>query len=288
MRVLIVGKRSYIGSRIKSHLESSGHRVFEADAENGEWETADYSSFDSVVHVAAIVHQNAKNADEAVFEKVNTQLPVSVAKLAKNSSVSQFVFISTMAVYGKNKSLKKAETVIDRGTFEAAREGYGGSKLKAEKQLKALEDDSFRVAVVRPPNVYGPGCRGNYIPLFGKLSLKLPICPYAFSDIRQSMLYIDNLSELIRLTVEQKTGGVYHPQDDEAPDAARLIGLIRSCYGKKTVYSKFLGFFVKLLGWLPVIKKIYGGIQYDYSLSACFENKYQIVSFEDGIKSVYK
>lgn len=122
-----------------------------------------------------------------------------------------------MGVYGKEKTLKKAESIIRKDTCEAATGGYGGSKLRAERILKTLETEGFRVAVVRPPNVYGPGCRGNYIPLFKKLALSLPVCPYAYPEIKQSMLYIDNLSELIRLIICQREGGLFLPQDNMAP-----------------------------------------------------------------------
>lgn len=288
MRVLIIGKRSYIGSNLKSHLEKHGCLADEADAENDEWKTVDYSAYDSVVHVAAIVHQNAKSADEALFNRVNTELPVEAARLAKSGGVPQFVFLSTMGVYGKEKTLKESDSVIDDSTPATAKSGYGGSKRKAEKLLKTLETGSFKVAVVRPPNVYGPGCKGNYIPLFKKLALLSWIFPFAFSSIRQSMIYIDNLCELIRLIIEKKAGGLYLPQDDCAPSAVCLIRSIRDIFGKKTRYSKALGAVVRLCGGIQIVKKIYGGIQYDYSASGCFDNKYQIVSFTDGLYATYK
>ena len=288
MRVLIIGKRSYIGENIKRHLEKHGFFADEVDAENDEWKTVDYSAYDSVVHVAAIVHQNAKTADEALFNRVNTELPVEVAKRAKSGGVSQFVFLSTMGVYGKNKSLKESDVIINAGTPENETSGYGGSKLRAEKILKTLETGSFKVAVVRPPNVYGPGCKGNYIPLFKKLALLSWVFPFAFSDICQSMIYIDNLCELIRLIIEKKVGGLYLPQDDCAPSTVYLVHQIREIFGKKTHDSRVLGAAVRLFGGLQIVKKIYGGIQYDYSVSGCFDNKYQIVSFTDGLYATYK
>ena len=288
MRVLIIGKRSYIGSNLKSHLEKHGCLADEADAENDEWKTVDYSAYDSVVHVAAIVHQNAKSADEALFNRVNTELPVEAARLAKSQGVPQFVFLSTMGVYGKEKTLKESDSVIDDSTPATAKSGYGGSKRKAENLLKTLETESFKVAVVRPPNVYGPGCKGNYIPLFKKLSLLSWIFPFAFSSIRQSMIYIDNLCELIRLIIENQTGGLYLPQDDCAPSTVYLVHQIREIFGKKTHDSRVLGAVVRLFGGLQIVKKIYGGIRYDDSVSGCFDNKYQIVSFTDGLYATYK
>lgn len=287
MKVLITGKGSYIGEHIKLHLESSGYRVDEADTMGDEWKNINYAQYDSVVHVAAIVHDDAKSASEDLFRKVNTELPVSIAKLAKARGVKQFVFLSTMGVYGKGKSLSIKDSVIDENTPLNAVGAYGGSKLEAERQLKELDDESFKVAVVRPPNVYGPGCRGNYIPLFKKLALKLFICPYAFADIRQSMLYIDNLSELIKLIVEYRAGGTFMPQDDVTPNAVEIVRTIRSIYDKKTMCSKLMGAFVKLFKKASVVSKIYGGIQYDKSISDCFDIRYQIVSFNEGMKRTY-
>ena len=227
MRILITGKGSFIGTHIKACFESFGYEADEADTLGNEWQEIDYSRYDSVVHVAAIVHQQAKDASEDLFRKVNTELPVKIARMAKENGVSQFIFLSTMGVYG-----------IGYVSPEAAVGGYGGSKLEAEKQLRLLDDESFKVAIVRPPNIYGPGCQGNYIPLFKKLALSLFVCPYAFAEIRQSMLYIDNLSELIRLITENRTSGVYLPQDDTAPNAVEMIRLIRKIHGKKTHESK--------------------------------------------------
>ena len=288
MKVLITGKGSYIGMRIKLHLESFGHTVDEVDTMNNQWRKINLSQYDSIVHVAAIVHNDAKDASEELFKKVNTDLPVSIAKTAKENGVRQFVFMSTMGVFGKVKSLSSEESIVTKDTIPNAVGGYGGSKLEAEKQLKKLESDTFRVAIVRPPNVYGPGCKGNYIPLFKKLALKLFICPYAYDDIKQSMLYVDNLSELVRLIVEKNADGVYMPQDDFIPNTVDIIRIIRIIYGKKTHYSKLLGFFVKVLHKLPLINKIYGGIQYEESLSNCFDNQYQIVSFVRGMGLTYE
>lgn len=287
MKVLITGKGSYIGEHIKSHLESFGYIVDEVDTMNDQWKVIDYSQYGSIVHVAAIVHSDAKDASEELFKKVNTDLPVSIAKTAKKNGVKQFIFMSTMGVFGKGKSLHKEDSVVTKDTIPNAVGGYGGSKLKAEKQLKNLESDTFRVAIVRPPNVYGRDCKGNYIPLFKKLALKLLICPYAYTNIRQSMLFIDNLSELVRLIIDNYSDSIYMPQDDCIPNTVEIIRIIRSVYGKKTHDSKLLGCFVKAFQNLSLINKIYGGIQYEESLSNCFDNRYQIVSFVRGMGLTY-
>ena len=74
-----------------------------------------------------------------------------------------------------------------------------------------------------------------------KLSDAMFICPYAYAETRQSMLYIDNLSELIKLIIENSSSGVFMPQDDVAPNMVELVASIRAISGKKTRYSKLLG-----------------------------------------------
>lgn len=288
MHILVIGKNSYIGSRIKTHLEACGHTATEVDAITDEWKTADYAGADAVVHVAAIVHNDAKTASEELFRWVNTDLPVAVATLAKQAGVKQFIFLSTMAVFGAEKTLSEDTFTVRADTALTPVTLYGKTKLAAEQQLAALSDDNFTLSVVRPPNVYGPGCRGNYIYLLKKLSKLLWLCPKCYTTIRQSMLYIDNLSELIRLIAESRAGGVFLPQDDLAPNTVELICAIRSVAGKKTHPMGFLGLCVRLFGRLGIVNKIYGGVCYREADSLCFDGRYRIVSFAEGMENTYR
>lgn len=288
MRVLIVGKDSYIGEHIRDCLISNGHEVYEIDTLTDEWKDFDYSKYDSIVHVAAIVHDDAKNASEALFKKVNKELPFSIASKAKESGVKQYVFLSTMAVFGLDKSLSEKNSIIDKSIPINPTNLYGSSKYEAEKKLKSIEDESFKVAIVRPPNVYGPGCKGNYISGFKKLADMMFICPVAYTNIHQSMLYIDNLSELIKLVIVNNSNGVFHPQDDYAPNTVEMIELIRTANGRKTRESKFFGKLVKPFGKLSLVKKIYGGIKYADEMSNIFEKKYRIIDFKKGLEITIK
>lgn len=286
MKILIAGKDSYIGKHIRDFLTSYNHQASELDTLDDSWKTFDYSSFDAIVHVAAIVHESAKTASEELFKKVNTDLPYNIAVLAKKAGVKSFVFLSTMAVYGCDKRLPKGN-VIDENTELKPTTLYGKSKLEAEKMLLTLADDSFKVAFVRPPNVYGKDCPGNYMNIFKKIALKLPVFPYAYNYARQSMLYIDNLSNLVRLIIENSAGGIFHPQDDFIPSTNDLVEAILSAFNKKSHNSKFLGFFVKIFSFVGVVNKLYGGVSYENTLSDFFDNEYQIVSFQKGIYETF-
>ncbi len=284
MNILITGKNSYIGEHIKSYLESFKNTVDEVDTLTDDWKKIDYSKYDSIVHVAAIVHDNAQKSSEELFKRVNTELPFSIAYLAKEQGVKQFIFLSTMGVFGLGKALSEDDSVVNKNTPIHPTSLYGSSKYEAEKKLESIEDDSFSVVIVRPPNVYGPGCKGNYISGFSKLANMMFVCPDAYTSIHQSMIYIDNLSECIRLLILNNSSGVFHPQDDRTPNTVEMIELIRAANGKKTRKSKFLGKLVKTFSKLSVVKKIYGGIKYSDGMSDVFEKKYQIVEFNKGLE----
>lgn len=286
MKILITGKDSYIGTHIRDFLTNYNHQISELNTLDDSWKTFDYSSFDAIVHVAAIVHESAKTASEELFKKVNTDLPYNIAVLAKKAGVKSFVFMSTMAVYGGDKKLPKGN-IIGENTELKPTTLYGKSKLEAEKMLSALSDDSFKVAFVRPPNVYGKDCPGNYMNIFKKIALKLPAFPYAYNDARQSMLYIDNLSNLVRLIVENSVDGIFHPQDDFIPSTNDLVESVSYALNKTPRTSKFLGFFVKTFSFMDVVNKLYGGVSYEYSFSNCFDYEYQIVSFQKGIQETF-
>ena len=280
-KILIIGKNSYIGTNVKLWLEKSGHLVDELDAHNENWDQVNFGEFDSVIQVAAIVHR--KDVDDwDLYKKINVDLPVKVATCAKKQGVHQFVFLSTMAVYGKDKNLPNS-SVIDSNTEKHPTSLYGKSKNIAEEKLKELESKDFKVAIVRPPNVYGPNCKGNYITNFKKLTKKISIFPEIFLNSRQSMLYIDNLSELIRLIIEKNVGGYFMPQDDEIVNTCELISYISSAMNKKILFSKLMGNFIIPFSKCTVVNKVYGGVNYNRELSSSSVGEYNVVTLKEGI-----
>ena len=281
MKILIIGKNSYIGNHIDKWMTKYGHKAIQLDVLNDSWKQFDYSSFDSIVHVAGIVHQ-PKCQDWELYKRVNADMPVAIAKMAKEQGVKQYVFFSTMGVYGVGKKLKP--NIIDENTPLNASGMYSRSKLMAEEGLKKLEDDNFNIACIRPPSVYGKNCKGGYITGFTSIVRKLPILPLAYEQTKQSFIYIDNLTELVRLIIEKIMSGVFCPQDDKAVNAIHLLETIAKGIGRSYYKSKCLGLFVKIISFLPIVKKAYGGIEYSNSLSTIEGLNYVIVPFEEGMK----
>ena len=281
MKILIIGKNSYIGSHVDKWLTGYGYQVQQLDVLTDEWKTFDCSPFDTIVHVAGIVHQ-PDCKDWELYKRVNADMPIAIAQMAKKQGVKQYVFFSTMGVYGMGKRLKP--TVIDKETPLLAKDMYGKSKLMAEEGLMQLQDETFNVAFVRPPSVYGKGCRGGYITGFTSIARKLPVIPKAYENVKQSFIYIDNLSELVRLIIEKNLKGVFCPQDDKAVSANVLLESISKGIGKRYRESRLLGYFVRLFHFIPLVNKAYGGIEYAKTLSTIEGLNYVVVPFNEGIR----
>ena len=159
---------------------------------------------------------------------------------------------------------------------------YGDSKLQGDLGLQELEDDSFIVAHMRPPFVYGKGCSGNYNRI-SKIAKKTPVFP-DFNN-KKSMIYIDNLCEFIRLVIDAEIGGFLTPQNKELVSTADLVREISTVNGKKI-------WFTKMLNWaLPIgnkltrqIRRAFADDCYLLNLSDYFDFKYCVVDFKESVR----
>lgn len=287
MNICIIGKNSYIGNHLDEWLSARGYDIYQLDVLAENWEEHDYSIYDVIIHVAGIVHR-PDCQDSELYTRVNTDMPIYIADKFKKSRASKsvFVFLSTMAVFGVTKRLGK--NVIHEDTPTSPIGLYGKSKLSAEKGLLPLQDDNFDVIIVRPPNVYGKGCRGGYIKGFERVVKKLPMIPRAFTNVKQSVIYIDNLCEFICLVIEHKRTGVFMPQDNRAVSAVDICTTIAKGLGKKPRTSALLGLFVRLFSFIPLIQKAYGGVEYDMKLSQIDGLNYICVPFEEAMVRTIK
>lgn len=281
MKILIIGKNSYIGNHIDDWLTSYDHQVTQLDVLTEEWKTYDYRSFDAIIHVAGIVHR-PDCKDWVLYKRVNTDMPLAIATMAKQQGVKQYVYFSTMGVYQAAKSLSGC--IIDEHTPIKSESFYGRSKLMAEEELAKLQDETYDIAFVRPPSVYGKGCRGGYVKGFASIARLLPVIPRAYGKARQSFIYIDNLCECVRIIIENNYRGVFCPQDDEIPNANELLQTISEGMGKRYNDSRLLGVCLRFISFIPIVKKAYGGISYSRQLSEIKGHNYIVVPFKDGMK----
>ena len=273
-KILITGANSYVGTSLERWLCQwpEDYRVDTVDMVDGSWRERSFQGYDAVFHVAAIVHQEERKNDPAqleLFDRVNHRLAVETARKAKAEGVGQFVFMSSASVYGLTAPMGRTVTVT-RNTPLKPVDNYGISKLRAEEDLRLLAGEDFCLTIVRPPMVYGKGCKGNY-PVMARLARKLPLFPKV--DNRRSMLYIDNLCELVRLLVEDRAEGVFCPHNDEYVNTSDMVSLIAHANGRSILLVGGFGWALKLLGRVtPMVDKAFGSLCYDDDISAYPKN----------------
>ena len=265
-RVLITGAGSYVGGKVRERLESEPEKfqVEELDVQDPSWKDYDFSGYDCVYHVAGIAHVSTDPSMEPLYMAVNRDLTIEVGKKAKTAGVPQLIFMSSAIVYGDSdpcdvfRPITK-ETPVNPSNF------YGLSKVEAEIGLMELCDSTFRVAILRCPMIYGPGCKGNF-PKLAKLARIMPVFP----DIenRRSMLYVGNLAELVAKLVELGNGGLHLPQNAEWSSTPQLVKALAEAQGKKIALVKLVNPAVKLLfGKTNAFVKAVGNLYYDQSSS---------------------
>ena len=282
-RVLITGAGSFVGTNIEKWLlrVPGEFEVDTVDTMNDAWKQVDYTKYDSVFHVAGIAHVDPKPEMAPLYYKVNRDLAIEVAKWAKEHGVKQFIYMSSGIVYHASKSLKGSVKTLE--TVPQPNDFYGDSKLQAEKGLWELECDSFKVCILRPPMIYGPGNKGN-LPRLGWLATKLPVFP-AWHN-KRSMLYVGNLAEFVRQIILREMTGTFFPQNAELADTVEIVRHFAAEHGHRIWISRIFNPLVWLGSFfLPAIPKMFADSYYVPEMSK-YDFDYQIVSFEESLKGL--
>lgn len=265
-RVLITGSGSYVGGWVKRRLEEEPEKfeVEEVSVRGGAWRSLDFSRFDSVFHVAGIAHVSADPKMEPEYMRVNRDLAVEVGERAKAAGAGQFVFMSSAIVYGEAAPAGSGVGITPETPPEPSN-FYGRSKLEAEEGLRALGSPAFKVAVLRCPMVYGPGCKGNF-PLLASLSRRSLVFPKVGN--RRSAVYVGNLAELVALLVLDGGGGLFWPQDGEYLETGGIVRALGEAQGRSVRLTGALAPLARLASrHTSVGRKAFGDLWYD--LGAC-------------------
>lgn len=276
--VLILGKGSYIGESIYKWLNnySTLYKVDIVSTMNYEWKQVDFSLYETVIDLAGIAHINNITEDmKPLFYSVNRDLTIEIGKYAKEHGVKHLIYFSSMNVYGDF-----CPNITERDV-EKPTSFYGDSKYQGDLGLYELEDDTFVVAHVRPPFVYGKGCKGNYNTI-SKIARKTPVFPTISNN--KSMIYIDNLCEFIRLVIDSRLGGILTPQNKELVSTSMLVKEIAKVNNHKVWFISIFNPIIRFLRkYNRTIQRAFGDDSYYLSISNYFENKYCVVDFKSSV-----
>lgn len=285
-RILITGANSYIGTSFEKYIKENYPEQYEIDTVDmidGSWRDKSFEGYDSVFHVAGIAHSDSgkiSTEKEKLYYSVNTDLTIETAKKAKADGAKQFIFMSSAIVYGDSAPIGK-DKLITKDTPVSPANCYGDSKVQAENGIRSLNDETFKVVILRPPMIYGKGSKGNY-PLLSKIAQKTPIFPYVKNE--RSMLYIENLCEFVRLMIENEERGIFWPQNAEYSNTSELVKMIAEAYGKRMRLVKGFGWSLKLISHVtPVVNKAFGSLRYDMGMSE-YMQEYRNINLADTIR----
>lgn len=254
-RVLITGANSYIGDSTRDYLmlEPDRYSVDVKDTIGWEPNTADFEDYDVVFNVAGIAHIKETDENRHLYYDVNRDLVVKIAKAAKDGGVKQFILLSTMSVYGLTVGH------ITKSSHTNPVNAYGKSKLEADEYISKLSDEQFRFACLRPPMVYGKGCKGNYQKL-RKLAMRCLVFPDYKNQ--RSMIYIGNLCEFIKCCIEEEKAGIFFPQNGDYVNTSQMVELVAKAHGKKVILTKLFNWIIAASS-TKLMKKVFGNLTYE-------------------------
>ena len=279
MKLLLTGSSGFIGSYFQSHY-GDRYEIETFSFIKDDLESLDLTHIDTVIHLSALVHQMGGAAKEE-YARVNVDNTLALAQKAKQSGVKQFIFMSSVKVYGEESDVPYTET-----TKCEPIDDYGKSKLEAENLLRDMSDENFIVSILRTPIVYGKGVKANILNLV-KLVDKVPVLPFGSISNRRSMVYIGNLCDMIEKLCECKMNGTFLAGDDQPVSTSELIEIIAKVRNRKVVLLN-IPLFPQLLKTVKpsFYKRLYESLEVDNGWSKeilNFENK---TSTEEGIEKM--
>jgi UDP-glucose 4-epimerase len=274
--ILITGASGFIGQYFVQNYDDK-YTIKKFSFLNDDFDLLELEGIDTIIHLSALVHQMG-GAHKEEYEKVNVIQTMALAEKAKECGVQQFIFMSTVKVYGEETDIQYNEE-----SPCLPQDAYGESKLKAEQILQKMSNGNFMVSIIRTPIVYGAGVKANIKNLI-KLVDKVPILPFGDIDNKRSMLYVGNLAHLIDELIRQEKRGIFLASDDECYSTRELILLISRVLNKKRYLIK-VPFFKKILKSLKptFYKRLYESLEVDNNKSKHNLNLHNIYSTKEGL-----
>lgn len=264
-RILVTGANGFVGRALSRALLVDGHAVTGLVRRSGgcidgvsEWcfdgrdfaglADANWPELDCVVHLAARVHVMSDTAadPDAAFRAANVDGALRVADAARRHGVRRFVLVSSV------KAITESDegTPLSEATQARPADPYGRSKHDAELALRKFGDESgLDVVIVRPPLVYGPEVRANFLRMLDIVSRGVPL-PFGSITARRSVVYLDNLADaLLCCAIDSRAAhGCFHVADDDAPTVAELLRMVAAALGRPARLLSFPEAWLRMLG----------------------------------------
>ncbi|MGL5054416.1 MAG: NAD-dependent epimerase/dehydratase family protein [Fusobacteriaceae bacterium] len=259
--LMITGASGFIGSNFIERYQEE-YSIIPIDLIKERPEDLNYKGVDCILHLAALVHQ-MKGAPREKYFEVNTELTRRIAESAKKSGVKHFVFYSTVAVYGTHGYFDH-EKILSVNSPTNPKTPYAESKLEAEKILLNMKDNNFKVAILRPPMVYGDNCPGNMKKL-EKLVDIFPILPFGNDENKRSMVQVQRLLNITDKIIKNRIEIVSIPQDEKNASIKEIVENIANKKNKKIKLVRIPIFILKIFHKIKpsIFESLYGSLSFE-------------------------
>jgi len=245
--VLVTGASGFVGTVLCTRLVERGYRITRAlrsaaqpradstiactdivvgdIAAEAPWERA-LREVDAVVHLAARTHVMHETADDplALYRLTNVDGTRRLAQSAVRAGVQRFIFLSSVKVNCETTQ----GTPLNEAHLPKPDDAYGVSKLEAEHTVcESASGTQMQYVILRPPLLYGPGVKGNFLRLMRAVDRGIPL-PLASIANRRSLLNVDNLVDAIIVSLEHPAAGgqLYLLADDLGVSTPSLVRAI--------------------------------------------------------------
>ena len=252
MKVAVTGASGFIGRTLVTTLQAAGHEP-----------AADLHGADALVHLAAIAHR--RGVDERELRRVNVGLAADAGRAAAAAGVPM-IFMSSVKVHGET-----SEAPLRESSPLAPPDAYARSKVEAEESLRSIE--GLQLTVLRPPLVYGPAVKANFLALLRAVALGLPL-PLAGINNRRSLIYVGNLCDAV-VSCLKISGKTYLVSDGSAVSTPQLCTALGKALGRPARLFRF-----------PMIpsRALAGSLEIDDSLIREDLGWKPPYSFEEGLR----
>jgi UDP-glucose 4-epimerase len=258
MKILLVGAHSYIAKRLFKYLKFNTNFTIEMTSlrYNFDEKKVNLNNFDVCILLGGLVHKNERITSYKEYFNANVLLPERLATICRDQGVKHFIFLSSMAVFGK-------VPMIDIHSIPKPSTKYGKSKLEAELRIKKiLFQTKTKLTIVRPPVVFGKFAKGNPN-LLEKISKHLSILPK--NKNFKSVIFINILLLHIYEVILVLHSELTHPQMNHLFSFQELIILLRLRKHRSTYQTVLLNLIFKILSLIGIVKKATQSKYYDFS-----------------------
>lgn len=285
MSLMVVGSDSFIAQALMRRCNAASVRGISRTVARTPREVVvsdlstisekEFRDVDVVVNFAAIVHR-PDIRDPSIYDQVNHELAVLNARKAREAGVRLFIQMSTIAVYGEAAS-------ISVHTPYAPRTPYGSSKLRADQELCQMQDDRFKVALIRPPMVYGGGrAPGNMMRLIRLADTGVPL-PFKGVDNRRDFIHVENLTQYLEIVAQRRLHGTFLVTDHQPVSTEYILQVISKHLGKRVRMTRVPQFGLRLLKTLrpKEYDKLFGSLTIETNFA--HEESIERHSVDEGI-----